>query len=74
MDSTFSERTARRVRSEMDAAGMSEHTLAERAGIARVTLRRRLDGHGSFALNEVELIAAALDLPVSQLLFGEMAA
>lgn len=52
---------------------MSEQELARRSGIARVTLRRRLDGHGSFSLNEVELIATALDLNVAQLL-GEMAA
>lgn len=74
MDSTFSERTARRVRSAMDSAGMSETELARRSGIARVTLGRRLAGHGSFALNEVEAIADALDLPLEALLLGELAA
>lgn len=73
MDNTFSERTARNVASAMKATGVSEHALAERTGIARVTLRRRLDGHHGFSLNEAEAIAKALDVPIAQLL-GAVAA
>lgn len=68
MDNTFSERTAHRVASAMKATGTSENALAERSGIARVTLRRRLDGHHAFTLNEAEAIAKALDVPVAELI------
>ncbi|HEY9353775.1 MAG TPA: helix-turn-helix transcriptional regulator [Nocardioides sp.] len=73
MDNTFSERVARRVRSVMDAAGMSQNELADRSGIARVTLRRRLDGHSAFTLNESERIAAALGTSLDELLLGAVA-
>lgn len=53
---------------------MSENELAKRAGIARVTLGRRLDGHGSFSLNEAELIATALGKSVDELLLEATAA
>ena len=53
---------AGRVREAMEAANVSQRALAEHAGIAGVTLTRRLMGRTSFTAEELIAIAMHLDV------------
>lgn len=48
---------AERVRGLMVAAGESEKSLAERTGIPRATLGRRLTGNSPFTVSELDALA-----------------
>lgn len=69
---TFPLRVARTVTDAMQVGGWSEKALAEKTGIPRVTLRRRLAG-SPFDVSELARIADALNTTVRELL-GEVAA
>jgi transcriptional regulator with XRE-family HTH domain len=59
---------AREVRAEMARQGISQEALAERLGEGWIQKRvsRRLTGEVAIDLDELELIAAALGVPVAQ--------
>lgn len=65
---------AERVRSAMDAAGISEVVLSETTHIPRSTLRRRLSGESDWLTGELTKISARLDVPLLALLADEVAA
>jgi transcriptional regulator with XRE-family HTH domain len=58
------------VRAEMARRGLSQQQLADKAGISQQTLSRRIriDSPTPFDTDELERVAAALDVPVEQLL------
>jgi transcriptional regulator with XRE-family HTH domain len=62
-----------RISSLMEERGLTVKALAERAGIPRMTLTRRLADPRTFTLGEVDRIAAVLDVDPLHLL-GEAAA
>lgn len=64
---TYPQRVAAAVTEAMETGGWSEKALAEKTGIARVTLRRRLAG-SPFDVSELAAIASALGTTVSALL------
>jgi DNA-binding phage protein len=49
------------------ASGMSVHQLADKTGIPRTTLRRKLKKPGTFTLDEYAELAHALNLPADAL-------
>lgn len=69
---TYPQRVALNVAEAMRAGGWSEKALAEKTGIPRVTLRRRLAG-AAFNVAELAAIAAVLGTTVADLV-GEEAA
>lgn len=70
---SFSARVRRQVVAAMKDAGESRLSLAEKAGIARPTLNRSLDGHRPFNTDELDQIAKALGVPLETLV-GPVAA
>lgn len=52
----------------MEARGMNQAALAERAGVTRVTINRLLNGHHVPMLDAAGQIAEALGVPLSLLL------
>lgn len=42
--------------------------LSDKTGIAQATLSKKMNGHSEFKLNELDLIADALDLPLASLI------
>jgi transcriptional regulator with XRE-family HTH domain len=59
---------ARQIRVELAARAMEQGDLADRAGMARSTLSRYLQGHRSMTMTTFFSIAAALDTKPSDLL------
>lgn len=57
---SYSASVIARVEAAMQEAGESRLGLAEKAGIARPTLNRSLDGHRPFNTDELDNIAKAL--------------
>lgn len=61
MDTTSPTETTRRiavaVTSALREAGISQDTAAERTGIARTTLKRRLSGNSPFKVSELDALA-----------------
>ncbi len=68
------EQVAARVATAMRVAGVTQRSLAEVTGIARPTLQRRLLGHTPFTVEELFLIAEALDLEAASFLAEEVVA
>lgn len=66
--------TAHRVTAAIEAAGESKLSIAEKTGIPRTTLWRRLNGLTSFYMEELHLIARVLDVPVTDFVVTERAA
>ena len=58
------------VRAEMARRGMSQQTLADKAGISQQTLSRRIrvENPSPFDTDELDRVAAALDVTVEQLM------
>jgi transcriptional regulator with XRE-family HTH domain len=61
------EALAAEIRAERARRNMPYHELAAKAGISTDTLRRRLAGVRPFYFHELEAIAAAFDMPLSEL-------
>lgn len=59
---------AERVSDRITESGVAVVWLCGKTGIPRSTLTRRLSGHSSFTLNELQRIADALRVPVAELL------
>lgn len=64
---------AQRVRSAARAAGVSDNALAQTAGIAERTFRRRLTGNSRWETDELDALATALGVDLALLMFGEVA-
>ncbi|AYF29265.1 hypothetical protein CSH63_17695 [Micromonospora tulbaghiae] len=62
------ERAAEEIRVLLARKRMSATELARRAGMKQSTLARRMTGEVAFNLDELELIADALNVPVLSLL------
>lgn len=60
--------TAHRVAQRIEDRGTSVAWVIRRTGIPRSTFLRRLSGHSSFTLAEVELLAHALDTSATELI------
>ena len=54
--------------SALDEAGIDWHVAADRAGIARTTMRRRLEGHTSFTVPELIRVAALIETTPAEIL------
>lgn len=55
------------VREAIENSGVTVVWLCETTGIPRTTLTRRLAGHASFTVAELDAIASALRIPVVDL-------
>lgn len=66
MDKTPSE-LGTYIREAIQEPGRSENWLADRSGIPRVTLRRRLDSPEHFTLDELIRVSVALEVKLSAL-------
>jgi transcriptional regulator with XRE-family HTH domain len=64
----------RRVREVREAAGLTQHALAKRAKISRVTVSQLENGHREQVKPAtIEKIARATDHPIGYFLYGEQA-
>lgn len=61
----------RRIKEQMGGQDVSKQELAERTGINRITIGRRLRGDFPFTVDELELIAVALAVRFEWLVTGE---
>jgi transcriptional regulator with XRE-family HTH domain len=59
---------ARAIRAELGLQGQTQRSLAKALGWTEAKLSRRITGDVPWTVEEVELIASALDIPRSQLL------
>lgn len=66
-------RVAANVTAAMESQGIAVRTLAERTGIARMTLSRRLTGHSDFTIGELDAVARVLGVTVTSLLSEDVA-
>jgi hypothetical protein len=62
-----------RIEAARQTAGLSHSGLAEKAGIPRMTLSRRMVDPATFTIGELERIAAVLGTTVEALVFGQAA-
>ncbi|WP_433592285.1 helix-turn-helix domain-containing protein [Nocardia sp. CA-145437] len=69
----INEELARAVGEALDDAGLSVRQAAEKTGIPRATLQRKLRGAGKagFEFSELYSLAAAINRPMRDLLPGE---
>ncbi len=74
MRQSLTERVALAIRVELLRQNMSTTELAGRIDKTYLWLQRRLNGTTPFLLEEVNTIAAALNLPLSHLIESEAAA
>jgi transcriptional regulator with XRE-family HTH domain len=56
------------VRAEMARRDLTQQTLASRIGMKQQSLSRRLRGETRFSIDELQLIADALDVSITDLL------
>lgn len=68
MPITFNESVAREVRAEMARRRWGQHAMAARLGWSQAFLSRRLTGRTPFSTHDLEKVAAALEVPVAQLI------
>ena len=68
MPQTVPAQIAANVRVELARHNMRQKELAERIGLKPAMLSHRLQGRTDLSLHEIDLIADALDVPVSKLL------
>lgn len=66
--SAFREAVAAEVRAEIARQNLTITDVADRAGLARSTLHRKLRGGGAFNVDEIRWIADALDVSLTQLM------
>ena len=64
---TLNDSVAAEIRAEMGRQAITQQELARRLGWAQSQLSRRLSGAIPWRTDEIERIARALDIPVSQL-------
>ena len=64
--SISSQDIAMAVRGVISRVGETVESTAAKAGITRTTMTRRMTGQSSFTVDEVVKVAAALDVPLSQ--------
>jgi transcriptional regulator with XRE-family HTH domain len=67
MPQTYNESVAAEVRAEMARQRRSQDSLASELGWTQATLSRRLIDEVAFSTDEIERIAGALGVPLSQL-------
>lgn len=64
----INELTAAAVRDAKKMARVTNEELSEATGIPLTTLKRQINGHRSFRLDHLVLIAEALDVPLETLI------
>lgn len=65
---TLARRIGLRIRAALAGADVTQEELAERVGKSQQWISRRITGTVPADASDIELIAAALDIPVHQLL------
>jgi hypothetical protein len=65
---SLTERAIAEIRAELGRQNMTRAGLADRLGVERNWIHYRLSGETSLRVDDVERIAAALGVPISQLL------
>jgi transcriptional regulator with XRE-family HTH domain len=60
-----------RVRAAKGLRGHPQVELASRLGISQQMFSRKLAGRAEFRISELEVLAAALDVPAAWLAFGD---
>lgn len=68
MPDTLAESVASEVRAGMARSKRTSLALAEHLGVSHAYVSRRLNGHLPFTLDDLEKIAAFLEVPVASLL------
>lgn len=68
------ETVADAVSASVNQSGKSKLSIAKQAGIPYTTFTRKLEGHGDFTIRELGLIAAAMDVPLKEVIPSEMLA
>jgi len=68
MGTRYVQIVASNIRAELARNGWSQEDLAEKLGINRVTLNRRLRGQLPWSLEQLDAAASALDVPLAELL------
>lgn len=67
--STLSSRVAAEIRAELARRQMTAGDLIDQVyGVSPATMRRKISGQYMFDLDEIKRIAAALDIPVPELM------
>ena len=65
---SFTERVATEVRAELGRQRRSASWLAREVGLSQSTVSRRLTGELPFDLDQIEAVAACLNMPLSNFL------
>ena len=73
MPHSLTDTIAREIRAELARQRLTHRELAERVGIQPSGISRRLDGEIPLKVSEVEQIAAALGVPVTQFVGADVA-
>lgn len=68
---SIAERTAHNIREEMTRQHLTQADLAEVIDVSQPGISERLRGRRRFQLHEVAMIAAFLDVPLSELVPAE---
>ena len=68
MATTTTERIALTIRKRMADQGVTQLTLSQTTGIARMTLARRLSGFSAFKTDELASVCNQLDLAAAEVL------
>ncbi len=71
---TAAQRVAQEVRANMARRGRTQSDIATALGISQTAISRRLSGSVPWDVNELELVATALDVPLADLLPSEVEA
>lgn len=67
MSITYTESVAAEIRAEMGRQRRSQRWLARRAGLTTGYLSRRLTGDVALSTDDIERIAGALEVPITEL-------
>lgn len=70
MGNNTTQTLAARVSASRATRELSYETLAERTGIPRTTLQRKLGGRTEFTVSELDALSRVLDTPVREWLAG----
>jgi transcriptional regulator with XRE-family HTH domain len=68
MTNTPAQRIGANVRAEMARRGISQTTLAEKLALTQPSISSRLRGQVAFNVDELAVVAEALDVPLAALL------
>ena len=74
MTPTLSSTTGANVRAELARRGLSQRVLADHLGLSPTGVSKRLSGATPIDINELAMIAAFLDVPLTTLLREDAAA